>query len=103
MSVVPDGYRTGFITAVTVFLSFSLAFVRFWTLEASGEWTSKSVVAASIVGGSILVQLITLFRALDVRDNEEKRYAATVRWFLAGVVLLIRGVGLSIVSSAVPA
>lgn len=59
-------------------------------------------MAASIVGGSILLQLIALFRALDVRDNDEKHYAITVRWFLAGVVLLL-GVGMSIVSSSAPA
>ena len=87
MSVVPDGYRTGFITAVTVFLGFSMTFVRFWTLEAPGEWSSHSLMAASVIGGSILLQLITLFRALDVRDNEEERYAVTVRWFLAAVIL----------------
>lgn len=103
MSVVPDGYRPGFITAVTVFLGFSLAFVRFWSLEAPGEWSAHSVIAASIFAGSILLQLITLFRALDVRDNEEEHYAVTVRWFLAAVVLGILGLGLSIASSTVPA
>jgi hypothetical protein len=27
---VPDGYRQGLITAITVLLVFSLAFLRFW-------------------------------------------------------------------------
>jgi predicted membrane channel-forming protein YqfA (hemolysin III family) len=100
MSSVPDGYRTGFITALAVFLGFSLAFLRFWTLEAPGEWSPKSVAAASILGVSILFQLISLFRALNVRDDQEIHYRVTVRWFLAGVVVLILGVGVSIASSA---
>jgi hypothetical protein len=70
MSEVPDGYRQGFITAATVFLGFSLAFLRFWTLEAPGEWSADAFVAAGVLGVSILFQLITLFRALDVRDHE---------------------------------
>lgn len=73
MSDVPDGYRTGFITALTVFLGFSLAFVRFWTLEAPGEWSPKSVVAAVLLTVSILFQLLSLFRALDIRDHNPTR------------------------------
>ena len=100
MGVVPDGYRTGFITALSVFLGFSLAFLRFWTLEAPGEWSPHSVAAASILVVSIVFLLIALFRALSVRDNEESHYRVTVRWFLAGVLVLIVGVGVSIASSA---
>jgi predicted acyltransferase len=99
MSTVPDGYRQGFITAATVFLGFSLAFLRFWTMEAPGEWSLHAVAATSILGVSILFQLITLFRALDVRDNEESHYRVTVRWFLAAVLVLIVGVGVTIASA----
>jgi preprotein translocase subunit Sec61beta len=99
MSNVPDGYRQGFTTAATVFLGFSLAFVRFWTMEAPGEWSPHSVVAAGILGISILLQLISLFRSLDVRDHEESHYRVTVRWFLAAVLVLIAGVAVSIASS----
>ena len=34
---VPDGYRQGLITAITVLMGFSLAFVRFWSFEAAGQ------------------------------------------------------------------
>ena len=98
MGVVPDGYRQGFITATTVFLGFSLAFLRFWTMEAEGEWSALGIVAASILGVSILIQLVTLIRSLDVRDHEEAHYRVTVRWFLAAVVVLIVGVGFTIAS-----
>ena len=38
----PPGYRQGLITAITVLLGFSLAFLRFWGLEAAGQWTARS-------------------------------------------------------------
>ena len=98
MSDVPDGYRTGFITATTVFLGFSLAFLRFWTMETPGEWSAHAVAAASILSLGILFLLITLFRALDVRDHEVSHYRVTVRWFLVAVVVVIVGVGITIVS-----
>ena len=99
MSAVPDGYRQGLLTAQTLFLGFSLAFVRFWTLEAPGEWAPRSVLAAAVVGLSIVFQLFSLFRALDVRDNEEEHYATTVRVFFIAVLTLIVGVGFSIASA----
>lgn len=34
--VVPRGYRPGIIPAITVFLAFSLAFLRYWGFEAPG-------------------------------------------------------------------
>lgn len=100
MSVIPDGYRQGLLTAETLFLGFSLAFLRFWTLEAPGEWTPSSVLAAAILGVSILFQLFGLFRSLDVRDNEEAHYAVTIRVFLVSVITLILGVGVSIASTS---
>jgi hypothetical protein len=38
--VIPNGYRQGLITSITVILAFSLAFLRFAAFEpASGPWT----------------------------------------------------------------
>ena len=34
---VPSGYRQGVVTAITVFLGFSLAFLRFWGIENPGS------------------------------------------------------------------
>jgi hypothetical protein len=48
----------------------------------------------------LLLQLIALFRSLDVRDDAVDRYRRTVRSFLWGVVAIIVGVVLSIVVDA---
>ena len=39
---IPQGYRQGIVTAITVLLGFSLTFFRFWGFEASGDWTVAS-------------------------------------------------------------
>jgi Ca2+/Na+ antiporter len=90
--MVPQGYRQGLVTAITVFLGFSLYFARWWNLEHSGEWTWKAIVAACIIGAGIVVQLIALFRSLDLRDNDEARYRRTVCCFFGGIVVVLIGV-----------
>jgi hypothetical protein len=92
---LPQGYRQGIITAITVFLAFSLAFLRFWSLEASGAWHGGAVVSAAALAGGVGLHLVALFRALDVRDDDEPRYARTVQIFALGVVAVMAGVALS--------
>jgi hypothetical protein len=91
-AALPDGYRSGFLTAITVFLGFSLSFLRFWSLEKPGEWTGKGIISAGIVTLGIGVQLFALFRSLDVRDNDRQRYSVTVRYFFVGVLVVAVGV-----------
>jgi 4-amino-4-deoxy-L-arabinose transferase-like glycosyltransferase len=92
----PQGYRQGLITAVTVLLGFSLSFLRFWGFEAPGEWTRRSGVAAGAIVAAVLMQLVALSRSLRVADDDEPEFARTVRWLLASAVLLLLGLGLSL-------
>lgn len=98
---VPSGYRQGIITAITVFLGFSLAFLRFWGFETEGKWTAPSVASAFIVFISVLLQLYALYRALDLKDENTNEYIKTVRFFFAGVTSLVVGVFLSMVVFAI--
>ena len=91
-TAVPQGYRQGLVTAITVFLGFSLYFARFWNLEHSGEWTWIGVVSACLVGIGIVVQLLALFRSLDLRDQMESHYKVTIRCFFAGIIIVLMGV-----------
>lgn len=97
---LPDGYRAALVTAITVFLGFSLYFLRFWGLENPGKWAWKGVVAAGVVGLGIVVQLLALYRSLNIRDNDCKRYSATVRYFFFGVLIVIAGLIVTIIISA---
>ena len=89
---LPVGYRQGVITAITVTLGFSLYFLRFWNFEAPGTWSRLSICAAALVVLSVLVQLVALWRSLQVADDVEPVYRITLRWFMAGVVLTLLGV-----------
>jgi hypothetical protein len=97
---VPQGYRQGVVTAITVLLGFSLAYMRFWGIERPGDWHWKDVLSEVALGIGILVQLWSLYRALDVRDEDPVRYANTVRWFFCGVGIVIASVVASIFLSA---
>ena len=95
---LPVGYRQGVITAITVVLGFSLVSLRFWGFELEGEWGPSSVVSAVLMGLSILGQLVTLWRSLQIEDDEPAEYRKTLRWFLGSTLVLILGLGLSAVS-----
>ena len=76
---LPQGYRQGFITAITVLLGFSLGFFRFWGFESPGHWTLRSIIPATTLGSAVVLQIIALFRSLDVADDDEHHYRQSVK------------------------
>ncbi len=88
---LPQGYRQGIITAITVLLGFSLALFRFWGLEAEGEWTSRSIIAAGTMVIAVLLQIVALFRSLRLEDDDPNEYRKTVMWFTTSAVVLLVG------------
>lgn len=92
---LPVGYRQGLITAITVFIGFSLSFLRYWVFEAPGHWTLASVAAALVVLAPICTQIYTLYRALQIADQMEREYTRTVQWFVGSVVAMLVSVGLA--------
>jgi hypothetical protein len=95
---IPVGYRQGVITAISVTLGFSLYFLRFWNFEAPGEWTLLATAAAGLVGVAIVVQLIALWRSLQVEDDREGVYRVTLKWYFAGILIAVAGVVLATIS-----
>src|SRR5579875_1143186 len=83
---VPGGYRCA---VVTVILGFSFLFLRSWAFELPGEWTVSGALAALLLLVSIVCQLFSLWRSLQIRDEIAAEYAVTLRWFLASIVLLL--------------
>jgi hypothetical protein len=88
---LPVGYRQGIITAITVLLGFSLSFLRFWALEAPGDWSSRSIMPAITLVIAIVLQIVALYRSLRVIDDDESEYRVTVIWFVASAVMLLLG------------
>lgn len=97
---LPVGYRQGVITAITVMLGFSLYFLRFWNFEAPGAWTALAVTAAVLMLLSVVLQLVALWRSLQVADDSEPVYRRTLQWFLAGIVAALLGVVIASVTFA---
>ncbi|MET0918776.1 MAG: hypothetical protein ABWY07_10195 [Burkholderiales bacterium] len=97
---VPDGYRQGLITAITVLLGFSLSFLRFWGFEAPGQWTLRSVISTGTTMAAIVLQLIALFRSLRLEDQDAIEYQRTVRWFIGSAIALLLGLIFSVVEFA---
>jgi len=101
LPVLPEGYRQGIITAITVLLGFSLAFFKFWGFEAPGEWTARSIVAAGTLVIAVLLQIVALVRSLRLEDNTPKEYRKTVVWFCASAVVLLVGLTIAVVAFSV--
>ena len=88
---LPQGFRAGLITAITVLLGFSLGFLRYWGFDAPGDWSVLSVLPGVFLLVAILLQIIALCRALRLEDEAEDEYRKTVRWFIASAILLLLG------------
>ncbi len=92
---LPSGFRQGLITAITVVLGFSLVFLRFWGFELPGSWNVSSAAAAVLMAVSIVGQFLTLWRALQLEDDEPPRYRRTLRWFFGSALVLLVALALS--------
>jgi hypothetical protein len=99
---LPQGYRQGLITSITVVLTASLLFFRFVVFEpSSGPWTKWGVTCAFLAGISILMQLFALWRALQPIDEQIPIYKVTLRWFASAIILLICSLAADTVASLV--
>ena len=88
---VPEGYRSGIITAITVLLGFSLSFLRYWGFEAAGDWTLRSLLSTGMLVFAIAMQIFALFRSLRIEDSEAVEYRKTVTWFTASAIAMLLG------------
>jgi heme A synthase len=86
---LPAGYRQGVISAITVLLGFSLLFVRYWNFEAPGDWSPGSFLAAMLLALAVILELVALWRSLRPEDDDEPEYRITLRWFVAGIGMLL--------------
>jgi hypothetical protein len=92
---LPIGYRQGIITAITVLLGFSLLFVRYWDFELPGAWSVSSTTAAILMALAIILQFLTLWRSLQIKDDDEIEYGQTLGWFLLSTVVLLVSLAIS--------
>jgi hypothetical protein len=92
---LPAGFRQGIITAITVLIGFSLLFFRYWDFELPGDWTLPAIIATVLMAASILLQFHSLWRSLQVKDDDEKEYGITLRWFLGSILTLLASLAIA--------
>jgi hypothetical protein len=92
---LPAGYRQGIITAITVLLGFSLLFVRYWDFELPGAWSISSTTAAIFMTVAITLQIVALWRSLQIKDDDVIEYNKTLRWFLVSTIVLLVGLAIA--------
>src|SRR5689334_16838295 len=97
---VPGAYRQGIITAIAVLLGFSLAFMRYWSFEAPGEWYPGSLAAAMLLAFSIAMQIFTLWRSLRLADDNRTQYERTLNFFMVSAVALAISLFVATLASA---
>jgi len=80
---LPQGYRQGTVTAITVLLGFFTNLLPLLGLRGGGRVDPRSVFVTSILIVSVIMQIIALFRSLQIADDEEIEYGKIVGWFVA--------------------
>jgi hypothetical protein len=96
MNPIPPGFRQCLVTAITVFLAFSLAFVKYWSFDTEGVWWWGNLLTEIILIASIILQIYVLARALNINDDKTDEYKKTVRYFLRSICILILSVILGV-------
>ena len=86
---LPAGYRQGIVSAITVVIGFTLLFMRYWGLEASGHVTGASIAAGVLLTAASLLEFYTLWRSLQLEDDQASEYRKTLRWLVASVAMLL--------------
>lgn len=87
--IIPPGFRSAVVTAITVVLGFSFLFLRSWAFELPGEWTVSSAAGGGLLLLAIVLELVALWRSLQPEDERAAKYRTTLRWFLASIVVLL--------------
>ena len=97
-ATVNQGYRQGLVTAITVFLGFSLSFMRVWSskIPATGVGGIYSPAVSSPLESGAAPRAIPISRS----PTTKRRHKATVRYFFWGISIVIVGVVVAIVVAA---
>jgi len=88
---VDSTFRNGSITAIGVVVGFSLGFLSRWA-ALPGEWSHSDLISVALITLCLALQVKSLADLLHVSSLELKRYNRSIRFFLAGLILVGLGV-----------
>jgi hypothetical protein len=84
-------FRNGSLTAIGVVVGFSLGFLSRWA-GLPGEWSGTDLIAVGLITVGIGLQIKALADMLSPDSLVLVRYTRSVRFFLAGLILVAFGV-----------
>ncbi|WP_114943714.1 hypothetical protein [Microvirga calopogonii] len=88
-------FRNGSIMAIGVIVGFSLGFLSRWS-ALPGEWSHSDLVSVALITLGLALQVKALADLLLVSSLLLDRYNRSVRFFLAGLILVGLGVVLAV-------
>ena len=82
--------RSGSITALGVLLGFSIAILDQWSNRPE-PWTFASAIPLILFGSSVFLQVLALYRALQVPRELQPAHRMTIKLAMSGLIVMFAG------------
>lgn len=82
--------RSGSITALGVLLGFSIAILGDWS-NRPGKWELVGAIPLFLYGSSVALQVVALYRALQVPREIQENHRRTINLAVIGLVVMFAG------------
>jgi len=90
MERISDTERNGSITALGVLLGFSIAILGEWS-NRPGKWELVGAIPLLFYGSSVALQVLALYRALQVPREMQAQHRRTINLAVIGLVVMFAG------------
>ena len=87
---ISETERSGSITALGVLLGFSIAILDQWSNRPE-PWTFASAIPLILFGSSVFLQVLALYRALQVPRELQPAHRTTIKLAMSGLIVMFAG------------
>jgi membrane protease YdiL (CAAX protease family) len=87
---ISDTERSGSITALGVLLGFSITILGDWS-NRPGRWELTGAIPLLLYGSSVALQVVALYRALQVPREIQRDHRRTINLAVIGLVVMFVG------------
>ena len=87
---ISETERSGSITALGVLLGFSIAILSEWS-NRPGKWELVGAIPLLLYGSSVALQVVALYRALQVPREFQEDHRRTINLAVIGLVVMFVG------------
>lgn len=87
---LPNGFHQALVSSTVFLAGITLGYLKFIVVDSSAEdWSFFTGISALLAVAAILIQVETLRRALQIQNDDSRRFARTVGYLISSVWLLI--------------